>query len=906
MSNMVPNVDMMVPNSMGGKTSLVVGSTTITGGTDGNLLYDNAGVLGEQTIALKETNQDINIVVTTTGSDSNSGLACFDGIVTNGGTGFSSLATFGTVSSPISLTGGSGTGATAIIVYGNNAGAINRVIGISPGTGYHVGDVLSANSADIGGGTGFAYKLTAIRPFAPVATIQHAATIALGYDYAGIYNAAIVVGNGTYTESTLVPGLFGAPIFPPGLTALAALNIYGDNTTPSNVVITTVPGGSQLGFNNGSFAVSGFKLTPNVAGSSSPIVSIGEAIVQIVDIGGTSSNLSYVDTGSHFTDNLFNVSTFSRLIIGNTGNDQITFSAGFGSLSGPAVRVQRGSISQIGTTFVFNGAIVLPGSPFFSINLDSTCDLSGASFTNPANVTGGTPISMQTESAMKLGVDPATITWPSGPFDPKQIDASSNIDGFFYAAQGSGLPVAGTNLYKGAWRVYNDTRDTTLNPFISTELSSGALTFPGRIALNADTNFYVSTVGSDSNDGLTSGTAWATLQHATSTLSNNYDAGGHFITINLTAGTFVGAEVLPLPDCPQIIILGASVSTTTIGDAAAVMSDGNTACVGVGAPGTVVSIKNLTAKSTAADAVVRHTKNFTTLEFDGDVVVYYNSTGVGDDAINGTIGFCKLQLVGNTLKISCPVAVGAFAIMSYIHGTALDTSAGGIIFDTGNCSAFTVFFGNDNQDFDFLNSSVPPTGTVANAVPYFLRGGTLVSWPTTPVPVFVSPNVPGTYHSGTILNDFLLVTTPQDNSGVAGPPTTVSMGDDRQYGVFKDTANGPRTLAVNDGGVIYTRQIGNNINFQTGTAYTLTLADQEGIVEMNNANPNTLTVPANVTIAFPIGTKISVLQEGAGLTTIAAAVGVTIRNVGALVGQYKTALLYKRATNEWIQTNGAF
>jgi hypothetical protein len=91
------------------------------------------------------------------------------------------------------------------------------------------------------------------------------------------------------------------------------------------------------------------------------------------------------------------------------------------------------------------------------------------------------------------------------------------------------------------------------------------------------------------------------------------------------------------------------------------------------------------------------------------------------------------------------------------------------------------------------------------------------------------------------------------------------------------------------------------INAQTGTTYTLVVSDAGYCVEMNNASSNTLTVPPNSSVAFPVGTNILVRQMGAGLTTIAAGAGVTIRTplTLAMKGQYATASLHKRATDEW-------
>jgi hypothetical protein len=90
-------------------------------------------------------------------------------------------------------------------------------------------------------------------------------------------------------------------------------------------------------------------------------------------------------------------------------------------------------------------------------------------------------------------------------------------------------------------------------------------------------------------------------------------------------------------------------------------------------------------------------------------------------------------------------------------------------------------------------------------------------------------------------------------------------------------------------------------NPQTAS-YELVANDAGKQISMNVAGANTLTVPANATVAFPVNTVIHVYQYGAGTTTIVAAGGVTIRSFGpSLVsgGQYALMSLRKRATNEW-------
>jgi hypothetical protein len=91
------------------------------------------------------------------------------------------------------------------------------------------------------------------------------------------------------------------------------------------------------------------------------------------------------------------------------------------------------------------------------------------------------------------------------------------------------------------------------------------------------------------------------------------------------------------------------------------------------------------------------------------------------------------------------------------------------------------------------------------------------------------------------------------------------------------------------------------INAQTAS-YTLVLADTGKIVSISNASANTLTVPANSSVAFTVGTTIMVRQAGAGQTSVAGAGGVTVNSRGAalkLAGQYAYATLVKVATDTW-------
>ena len=92
------------------------------------------------------------------------------------------------------------------------------------------------------------------------------------------------------------------------------------------------------------------------------------------------------------------------------------------------------------------------------------------------------------------------------------------------------------------------------------------------------------------------------------------------------------------------------------------------------------------------------------------------------------------------------------------------------------------------------------------------------------------------------------------------------------------------------------------INAQTGTTYTLVLADAGALVTLSNAASITLTVPPNASVAYPVGTRIALAQLGAGQVTVAPGSGVTINGTPGLkiAAQYGSAELIKYATNTWL------
>jgi hypothetical protein len=99
--------------------------------------------------------------------------------------------------------------------------------------------------------------------------------------------------------------------------------------------------------------------------------------------------------------------------------------------------------------------------------------------------------------------------------------------------------------------------------------------------------------------------------------------------------------------------------------------------------------------------------------------------------------------------------------------------------------------------------------------------------------------------------------------------------------------------------------------FTVGTAntvdYTAVLADQYQVIEiMNKATAIAFKIPTDASVAFPVGTALTVLNIGAGTCTISAVTPGTTTVLSAGVtaasptlAQYKSAVCIKTAANAW-------
>jgi len=100
---------------------------------------------------------------------------------------------------------------------------------------------------------------------------------------------------------------------------------------------------------------------------------------------------------------------------------------------------------------------------------------------------------------------------------------------------------------------------------------------------------------------------------------------------------------------------------------------------------------------------------------------------------------------------------------------------------------------------------------------------------------------------------------------------------------------------------IYTpKHIG--ITTESTTARGLTLPDDNQLITCTNGAATTITIPAESSIDFPIGTQILIEQQGAGQVTIAITTD-ALNSAGGLVStasQYSTLTLIKTASARWL------
>jgi hypothetical protein len=255
---------------------------------------------------------------------------------------------------------------------------------------------------------------------------------------------------------------------------------------------------------------------------------------------------------------------------------------------------------------------------------------------------------------------------------------------------------------------------------------------------------------------------------------------------------------------------------------------------------------------------------------------------------------------GVSNPLTADLVTGGFNIRGEtgVLGQNLSIKAGGST-GPGNYGGGANIYGGDSDQYS--GGAVRIIGGNTSAA---YAGGDVVSYGGNPL--------------GTAGNGGRIILRGGDGGSVSGnggdivlDPGAGEPGSSRGAIVIPDNIVAPLITTnkmYNEGGDLYWDGVALNsagpiaINPQVGVTYTGVLSDAEKMITLNNAAAIAMTIPANASVAYPVGTQLNFMQLGAGQVTV----GITsdTLNVEAslttsLAGQYAVATALKVSATEW-------
>lgn len=316
------------------------------------------------------------------------------------------------------------------------------------------------------------------------------------------------------------------------------------------------------------------------------------------------------------------------------------------------------------------------------------------------------------------------------------------------------------------------------------------------------------------------------------------------------------------------------------------------------AGGVYGSITGIGAQSQTLDMSAQAIDNATNITLESTAIhtiSFDRDEAVTDDTVIGKIDFRAHEDVGVTPVIGTYVSI--IATVEDETATTEDASVKFNAYKAGTLATWLKYNDAGDATISLLeNTSV--TGTLAvsgildtldiETATVSARDGSLCA-------TIADSTGIATFVTGTVLVAPVLGTVA---SGVISACTSTSM-------VMVTPVLGTPTSGTLTNCTMPANGITYDINAQTGTTYTFVLSDAGDVVTSSNGSAVLMTIPPNSSVAFPIGSSITVVSIGVGLTSVDEGAGVLINSTGAdpdlpvLRAQHSSATFIKTATDTW-------